>query len=136
MKKDLQKDTQSTQHKINKAEGGGYTARKKGSIFMKELKKYYDVKLSEFETLHKKYVQSNKNLNALHLAKRQIQTEGDTKIDYAGEVLDKAIKEEKHKNDTLTYEVNALAGFLLDMECYIRDTFGEKLNGVYNVRGY
>lgn len=103
---------------------------------MEELKKYYNAKLAEFETLHKKWVQSNWNLNGLYLAKGQIKTEGDTKIDYAAEVLEKATTEEKRRNNDLTYATNALSGFLLDMERYIKDNFGEDLNGVYTVRGY
>lgn len=103
---------------------------------MKELKKYYDAKLAEFETLHKAWVQSNGNLNGLYEAKRQIHDIGDIKIAFAADALDKATKEERRRNEDLKYKVNTLAGFLRDMERYIKDTFGENLNGVETVRGY
>ena len=103
---------------------------------MEELKKYYGVKLAEFEQLHKRWVQSNKNRNSLYMAKEQIHAQGDTSADFALEVIEKAMKDEKRKNDDLCYKVNALAGFLLDMEVYIQEHFDEILNGVNTVRGY
>ena len=103
---------------------------------MEELKKYYDAKISELDALHKAWVKSNWNLNGLYEAKTQIHDVGDIKIAFAAEALEKATKEEKSRNDDLTYRVNALSGFLRDMERYIKDTFGEELNGVELVRGY
>ena len=103
---------------------------------MEELKKYYDAKLAEFATLHKKWVQSNKNMNGLYLAKQQIKDEGDTSVKFAYEALEAATKAERARNEKMTNEVNFLGGTLQDLERYIRDNFGVKLHGVIDVRGY
>lgn len=103
---------------------------------MEELVKYYEKQLATFAELHKRYVQSNKNKNALCLAKEQMRTVGDTHIDYALEVVENALKDERRRNDELVYQVNCLSGYLLDMEYYIKNNFNVKLNGVSDVRGY
>lgn len=103
---------------------------------MTELKKYYETKLADFKELHEEWVQSNRNLNGLWLAKRQIHSEGVTRVDFATEILENAIKTEKARNEKLLTEVNGWSSMLGDLERYIRDNFGENLHGVYEIRGY
>ena len=103
---------------------------------MKELKKYYEKKLAEYEQLHKELVKSNENMNALYEAKNQAHNVGDIKIDFAVAVLEKASKEEKTRNEKLRNDVNYLCKILRDMERYIKEITGEELDGVTKIQGY
>lgn len=102
---------------------------------MKELKALYDELICDLRTEHDLWVKSNRKLNSISLAKKQIQTVGDVSCDPAMEILTEAQAKELHFNDGLTVKMYAHKDLIRKIELFANDR-GEEWNGVYEVFGY
>lgn len=83
---------------------------------MTEFTKFYEKKTAELKEKHDAWVESNRKLNSLHLALRQIKSEGDISITPVEEVLKREYDKELQKNDEQRTEMYALKKFVNDME--------------------
>ena len=102
---------------------------------MKGFIEFYNIKVEELKKEHNTWVNSNKKMRSIELARREIKSEGDTDINPADEVLADAHAKEKKKNDKLRDEMYSLKSFLNEMEKYGREN-GIELCKVIEIFGY
>ena len=102
---------------------------------MKVFTEFYEAKAQELSELHKKWVNSNKKINSIALALRQIKSEGDTAITPAEEVLKKELEKERRVNDKLCADAHGLRGFLHGMETKAREN-GVEWDKTRQIFGY
>lgn len=91
---------------------------------MKSLKMYYDEKTEELANLRKMQELSVQRLRALYTAKRHL-TEVGGAVEYAIDVIDKTIKEEKKQNENLRHKYTSICEAVYDIERFLRKEFGE-----------
>lgn len=102
---------------------------------MTEFTKFYEKKTAELKEMHDAWVESNRKLNSLHLALRQIKSEGDTSITPAEEVLKSEYTKEHSRNEKACTKMYALKSFVRDMEREARE-YGVEWNRATEIFGY
>jgi len=102
---------------------------------MTEFTKFYEKKTVELKEMHDAWVESNRKLNSLHLALRQIKSEGDTSIAPAEEVLKREYDKEYRKNEEQRVNMYALKNFVKDMEREARG-YGVEWSCSFDIFGY
>lgn len=107
---------------------------------MEVIQAVYDEMIEELAEMHSRWVESNFAMRSMELAKSQIESKGDIKIDYASKVLSDHYEKLKVDNEDMTDRLHAKREFVARFRWRVKELSGYDVDGggdkIRDIYGY